>query len=196
MSKLCAILAALFIVLLLPWVQLISLIHLVAILIIFLMPSQVLKRFSLFFWKKLLKWLASLFLSKLSMYFLYVLTLFTSSYLFNVFLVQHIFLWSLFFVSVDLRRPLVTQALFCNLLFLFDTLWRGAQKFISCSIFIRNDSNDNPELLRITCSFVAQSIPSTCAFIRFLLFSILLKSLNICIFSLSICLVWNSVNRN
>ena len=54
--------------------QLISLLPLVAMLIIFLMPSQFLKRFSLFSWKKLLKRLALLFLVKLSIYFLYVLT--------------------------------------------------------------------------------------------------------------------------
>ena len=81
---------------------------------IFLMSSQVLKRFSLFSWKKLLKWLALLFLVKLSIYFLYVLTLFTSSSLFNGLLVQHIFLESPFFVSIDMSRPLVTQGLFCN----------------------------------------------------------------------------------
>ena len=85
MFKLFAILIGLFIVLLHTWMQVISLLPLAVILIIFLMPSQVLKIFRLFSWKKLLKWLALLFLVKLNIYFLYVLTVFTSSSLFNGF---------------------------------------------------------------------------------------------------------------
>ena len=58
--KLIAILKGLFIVLLPTWMQLISLLPLIVRLIIFLMPSQTLKRFSLFSWKKFLKSLALL----------------------------------------------------------------------------------------------------------------------------------------
>ena len=46
-----------------------------------------------------------------------------------------IFLCSLFSISTDLRMPLVSRGLFYSFFCLFDTFWRGAQKFINFSTF-------------------------------------------------------------
>ena len=83
MLKLFAFLIGLFPVFLPTWMQLIFFASFSCYIDNF---SYAFPRDLVFFsWKKLLKWLALLFLVKLNIYFLYVLTLFTSSSLFNGF---------------------------------------------------------------------------------------------------------------
>ena len=101
---------------------------------------HVLNTFNLLSWKYFLKWFALLFRGSFSIVFL---TLIASSSLCNGSFAWHILLCSLFFISFDLRIPLVSHCLFNSFFCLFDTFWRGAQKLIDFPTFLRNNSDEN-----------------------------------------------------
>ena len=83
---------------------------------------------------------------------------------------RHILLCSLFFISIDLRIPLVSHGLFNSFFCLFDTFWRGAQKFINFSTFLRNSSEDKLTSLRLKRSSETQSTFTSRERIIFLFF--------------------------
>ena len=130
------------------------------------------------------------------MYFLNILTLISSSCLFRVSLVRHIFLQSLFFDSIDLSRASVKQGLFCVFFFLLDTFCIGDQKLINWCTFLSKSPVDKSTLTRFMRSSFVLSILSKWVLMRPLLFSISVKSRCIWLFPLSISLVWDTINRN
>ena len=104
---------------------------------------------------------------------------------------------SLFLISIDLRMPLVSHGLFNSFFCLFDTIWRGAQKFINFSTFLRNSSEDKSTSLWLKRSSVTQSTFSSRELIMFLFLSISYKSRNIfSVLSNSSELCWFPIIRN
>ena len=67
--------------------------------------------------------------------FLWLLTLFASSSLCNGSFGWQVLLCCVLLISIDLRMLLVSHGLFKSFFCLFDTFWRGAQKFINFSTF-------------------------------------------------------------
>ena len=86
-----------------------------------------------------------------------------------------IFLCSLFLISTDLRMPLVSHGLFNSFFCVFDTFWRGAQKFINFCTFLRYSSEGKSTSLWLKISSVIQSTFPNRELIKFFNFFNLLE---------------------